>query len=118
MNIDDLNMSPEPRMARDCEVQERRTGCRLRLQLPILIENGNAEWIDGETKDVSTGGFLLFASESLPVGVAIEYIVAFPEFRSVKLRCSGTILRSAHLTSGGAELAVSIDRCSSLGGEL
>lgn len=105
-------------MSQEYAVEERRTGYRFRLQLPISIEAADSQWIEGETRDVSAGGFLLFTTEFLPAGIEIEYIVSVPDFRSMKLRCIGKVLRSSRLAAGGAETAVSMKACLSVDGDL
>jgi hypothetical protein len=105
-------------MSHDHQVEERRSGYRFHLQLPIRIEASDSKWIEGETRDVSAGGFLLFTSEFLPAGIEIEYIVSVPDFRSMKLRCAGKVLRSAPLPNGGAETAVTMKACLSVDGDL
>jgi hypothetical protein len=93
------------------EIRERRSGYRFRYQLPIRIDSGNSKWIEAESRDVSGGGFLLFSAENLPTGAEIEYIVSLPDFRSMKLRCVGTVLRSSPSVDGGNELAISVNSC-------
>jgi hypothetical protein len=105
-------------MPNDRLAEERRRGYRFRLQLPIKIEAADSTWIDGETRDVSAGGFLLFTTDFLPAGIEIEYIISVPDFRSMKLRCAGKVLRSRRLENGGSETAVTMQACLSVDGDL
>lgn len=100
------------------ENEDRRSGYRVRLHLPIRIDTGGSRWIDAESRDVSAGGLLLVASEQLPTGCEIEYIVSIPSFRSAKMRCAGKVLRSAPFRSGEIEIAVSMEQCLSVDAEL
>jgi hypothetical protein len=105
---------PEILMTSNTEIVDRRSGYRFRYQLPIRIESGDSNWIEAESRDVSGGGFLLFSPENLPTGEEIEYIVSLPDFRFMKLRCAGKVLRSTPLANGGNEVAVSVITCLSL----
>ena len=105
---------PEILMTSNTEIVDRRSGYRFRYQLPIRIESGDSNWIEAESRDVSGGGFLLFSPENLPTGEEIEYIVSLPDFRFMKLRCAGKVLRSTPLANGGNEVAVSVISCFSL----
>jgi PilZ domain len=104
-------------MTSNTEIVDRRSGYRFRYQLPIRIESGDSNWIEAESRDVSGGGFLLFSPENLPTGEEIEYIVSLPDFRFMKLRCAGKVLRSTPLANGGNEVAVSVITCLSLSEE-
>ena len=100
------------------EIAERRAVYRVPLNLPVRVVDAQSQWIDGETRDVSPGGFLLFISKSLIPGSEVEYVVSVPDFRSVKLRCVGRVLRSADFAGGGSEVAVSMEGCSPFEAEL
>lgn len=95
-------------------IPERRNGYRIQLHLPIQVEIQAARWIEGETLDVGTGGFLLHLPEYLPAGRTIEYIVCVPDFRSVRLRCVGKVLRSSRLDNDGVATAVTMEQCLSV----
>ena len=105
-------------MSPKLEIAERRTVYRVPLALPVQIADEQLQWIHGETRDVSPGGFLLFTSQSLIPGTEIEYIVSIPTFRSVKLRCVGRVLRSDDVVAGGSHVAVSMEGCAPLEAEL
>ena len=97
---------------------ERRSEYRVPLTLPVQIANSQSQWVDGETRDVSPGGFLLFSSKSIVPGSEVEYIVSVPNFRSVKLRCVGRVLRSVDVASGGSEVAITMERCAPFEAEI
>ena len=106
-------------MSPKLEIAERRAVYRVPLTLPVQIADAQLQWIHGETRDVSPGGFLLFTSENLVPGREIEYIVSIPNFRAVKLRCVGRVLRSADSAAGaGIEVAVSMEGCAPFEAEL
>jgi hypothetical protein len=93
---------------------DRREGFRFSLNLPICIEAEDSEWIPGETRDVSTGGFLLYCSAELRAGRRIQYIVSVPEFGAVNLRCVGKVQRTSADVAGGVIAAVTMDECVSV----
>ena len=100
------------------KIAERRAVHRVQLILPIRIADAQSQWVDGETRDVGSGGFRLFLSKGLVLGREIEYIVSIPYFHSVKLRCIGRVLRSSDMATGGTEVAVTMECCAAVDADL
>lgn len=90
----------------------RRANYRVPLQLPVEIEAAS-ESVKGLTSNISLGGLLLLTAHDAALSGRVEYNLYLPDFPTTKLRCEGTVLRSAPLRSGGLAIAISLDtyRC-------
>jgi hypothetical protein len=85
---------------------------RLKLRVPLLYrEKGKAEWLHGETENISRSGLLFHAATRIPRDSAIEMIFEMPEEicgqRGSRVLCFGSIARIAS-TKGTLVIAASI----------
>ena len=90
---------------------ERRKKRRFEIQLGCEIVHASSGLrTRGWTKNVSSSGVLFTSEERVPVGVSIDYLIAFPGFRrtrrDIQLHCVGTVLRE----DPNLSFAASLDR--------
>ena len=84
-------------------VTEQRKNRRFALRLPMEIVSGTAKTqtgaASGETRNVSSCGVLFMSKSPVGIGETIEYLITLPKAPGarvgVRLRCIGTVVRSA-----------------------
>lgn len=75
-------------------MNEQRRNRRFNLKFPLELLRAGASvmHLNGETRNVSSGGVLFQAHEPVPVGEPIEYQITLPQ--DVRLKCVGKVIRS------------------------
>jgi hypothetical protein len=89
-----------------------RCGVRFPLRLPVIIRFEGCEF-PAESRNISSAGALFRINESIPVGSAIEFIIAMPAgairaATDILVRCAGRVVRCSPVDDGH-DLAAIID---------
>lgn len=86
---------------------EQRKNQRYDLRLPCEIIRAAKPTLNGETRNMSSGGVLFASKGHVSVGETIEYFVTFPKppgSAEVRLRCIGKVLRAHDASAFAATL--------------
>ncbi len=98
---------------------EQRKSKRFDLKLPLEVVRKSFLPVSsvGETRNVSAGGVLFYASLKAEIGEPLEYIITFPTHSadggSVSLRCLGKVVRvepNGSENSGRLLVAATLER--------
>ena len=97
-----------------CPTLERRGSARYALCLPVIFhwddEGRQRASRGGFTRDVSTAGVFIVASDGPPTSTQVSMEIVLPSFNSagtVTLECIGTVLRSEATQEANVGFAVS-----------
>ena len=93
---------------------DRRRMPRFEMQLPLEIDRGESSPVMAITRDVSAGGVHFFLEPDTVHGPTVEFIVTFPPeitlVKSLRVRCTGRVIRVDRLTAQGVGIAAEIQR--------
>ncbi len=93
--------------------EELRSAVRFPLKLPVEVKPGTGTQCEAETRDISAGGVMFYASADMEVGSRIEFSIAMPAevlgtAADVKVRCVGRVVRCSQ-EGGRRAVAAVID---------
>jgi hypothetical protein len=78
---------------------DRRAGHRFPLRLPVRYRSAGADWMLGESVDISRAGLLFTTPEAVKPGDTVEASIAWPVFLDnrvpLQLVIEGPVVRSA-----------------------
>ncbi len=57
---------------------EVRASVRFPLHLPVRLEAGDHQWVDGTTQDISASGFLFRSAREFPKETKLEFAIEMP----------------------------------------
>lgn len=84
------------------------------MQLPLEVDRGGSNPVMAVTRDVSAGGVYFYLEPDVVSGSTIEFVVTFPPeitlVKSLKVRCTGKIIRMDRPTPQGIGIAAEIQR--------
>ena len=93
---------------------DRRRMPRFEMQLPLEIDRGEFSPVMAITRDVSAGGVYFFLEPDTIQGPTVEFIVTFPPeitlVKSLRVRCTGRVIRVDRATPQGVGIAAEIQR--------
>lgn len=93
---------------------DRRRMPRFEMQLPLEVDRGNSTPIMAITRDVSAGGVYFFLEPDILNSSTVEFIVTFPPeitlVKSLRVRCTGKVIRVDSPTPQGVGVAAEIQR--------
>jgi len=96
---------------------ERRTACRFRMKLPLIVR-----WTNGvavgeastQSHEVSSRGLLFSLPEEVRLGTLVEILMTLPHEITlagpVRVRCLGRVLRFDTHAQEGTTVAAAIER--------
>jgi PilZ domain len=94
--------------------EDRRRMPRFEMQLPLEVDRGGSNTVMAVTRDVSAGGVYFYLEPDIVNGSTIEFVVTFPPeitlVKSLKVRCTGKIIRMDRSTPQGVGIAAEIQR--------
>ena len=101
---------------------EQRTMRRFLMQLPVQVRlNGRGGEILAVTKDVSARGIYIYLDADVAKSSPIEFILTLPPeitmTQSIRVACSGRVVRVDDGPGGKAGVAAAIDRYQFLDGD-
>ena len=98
----------------DFPPEDRRRMPRFEMQLPLEVDRGESQTVMAITRDVSAGGVYFYLAPNVVPGSMIEFVVTFPPeitlVKSLKVRCTGKIIRMDKPTPQGVGIAAEIQR--------
>ena len=84
------------------------------MQIPVEVDRGKSRSVLAVTRDVSAGGVYFYLEPDILDGSTIEFVVTFPPeitlVKSLKVRCTGRIIRVDKPTPQGVGVAAEIQR--------
>ena len=98
------------------EEKEKRAARRFPLRLPVSVSYGESKGeLAAESRDVSARGICFFAESGIQVGSAIDFTLTLPPeitlTESIRVRCTGRVLRVEGVPAGKMSVAAAIDTC-------
>ncbi len=94
--------------------EDRRRMPRFEMQLPLELNSGESRTVMAVTRDVSAGGVYFYLEPDILSGSTVEFIVTFPPeitlVKSLKVRCTGKVIRVDSPTPQGVGIAAEIQR--------
>jgi hypothetical protein len=90
---------------------EQRTTRRFTLKLPLTVklQNGEAQQVPAETKDVSARGVFFYFDSDLSAGSPLEFTLTLPPeitlTENIRVRCTGRVVRVDH-SEGSTQVGV------------
>src|SRR5689334_23409479 len=114
--------SPERELMSVSAQIEQRTMRRFLMQLPVQVRlNGRGGEILAVTKDVSARGIYIYLDADVAKSSPIEFILTLPPeitmTQSIRVACSGRVVRVDDGPGGKAGVAAAIDRYQFLDGD-
>jgi hypothetical protein len=101
------------------DTDDRRQAPRIPLQTILRYrEIGDADWVDGQTENISRSGILFRGPQMAEANAAIEMIVTLPDDGTGpagRALCSGHIVRLVSQDASGVSLAARISSCRIVG---
>jgi len=98
----------------DIPPDDRRRMPRFEMQLPLEVDLGEFHPVMAVTRDVSAGGVYFYLEPDVIQGPTVEFIVTFPPeitlVKSLRVRCTGRIIRKDQQTAQGIGIAAEIQR--------
>jgi hypothetical protein len=93
--------------------EELRSAVRFPIKLPVEVRPGGGRQCAAETRDISAGGVMFYASADMEVGSRIEFSIVMPAgvlgtAADVKVRCIGRVVRCSQ-EGGRRAVAAVID---------
>jgi hypothetical protein len=93
--------------------EELRSAVRFPIKLPVQVKPGAGRQCEAETRNISAGGVMFYASADMEVGSRIEFSIAMPAevlgtAADVKVRCTGRVVRCSQ-EGGRRAVAAVID---------
>lgn len=93
---------------------DRRRMPRFEMQLPLEVDRGEFSPIMAVTRDVSAGGVYFYLEPDVLSGSTVEFVVTFPPeitlVKSLRVRCTGKVIRIDKSTPQGVGVAAEIQR--------
>lgn len=95
---------------------EQRDTRRLPLQLPLMVklDGETLATVASQTKDVSARGVFFFLRSEVRPGAPIEFTLTLPTeitlTQSIRVRCSGKVVRVDHDSGSQVGIAAAIDQ--------
>lgn len=95
------------------DASEQRTIRRFNIQIPVTIKAEDGAAIEGTTRDVSARGVFILMNADLQEDSPLEFTLTLPAeitmTRSVRVHCSGRVLRVAREEEGPVGVVAMID---------
>ncbi len=94
------------------DASEQRTIRRFNMQLPVTVQTAG-EAIEGTTRDVSARGVFIVLDSELAADSPLEFTLTLPPeitmTRSVRVHCTGKVLRVVREVAGPVGVVAMID---------
>jgi hypothetical protein len=95
------------------EMSDQRGIRRFSMKLPVTVQPKGGDAIEAVTKDVSARGVFIFLDSELSEDSPLEFTLTLPPeitmTRSVRVHCSGKVVRIAREGEGPIGIAAQID---------
>ncbi len=91
--------------------EELRSAVRFPIKLPVEVKPGVGRMCEAETRNISAGGVMFYASAAMEVGSRIEFNIVMPAAvlgtaTDVKVRCVGRVVRCSQ--EGGRKAVAAV----------
>lgn len=95
------------------DLSEQRSIRRFDLKLPVTVQTKDSEPIEGTTRDVSARGVFILLDSELAEDSPLEFTLTLPPeitmTRSVRVHCTGKVLRVVREAGGPVGVVAMID---------
>lgn len=95
------------------DASEQRTIRRFNMQIPVIVQAKDGEAIEGTTRDVSARGVFILMNAEMEEDSPLEFTLTLPAeitmTRSVRVHCTGRVLRVARQDDGPVGVVAMID---------
>ncbi len=102
------------RATMETPTDDRRRMPRFDLQLPIEVSHGESGSVLAVTRNVSAGGVYFYVDSGVIQSPTVEFVLTFPPeitlVKSLKVRCTGRVLRVDDSQPPNAGVAAEIQR--------